>query len=262
MPSLKKLLKIKNQYPSSGKGIRSHNLEQIMEAFSPKRVGRINPSTRTSIRSFSEFNIDINNYINYFKNRKKVEVVLLFIDISLFSERFKNKPSEQLAYFLDEYYEKVIPIIGEYGGEIEKIIGDGIICVFGEPFLSIGAGDLHLEADKCARKIISELKDTDFESKIALNYGEIMYYQNKSDEYYEFTMIGNALTELFRLESVSDTNSINFFDNTIYYKISMVNDVNKKYRNNPLYSNWELSQPIKVDLKGVSQTSIRNLTKI
>src|SRR5690606_15912136 len=139
----------------------------------------------------------------YFKERRKVDAVLLFIDITSFSAKFTSKSADEIGKYLDEYYDLVIPIIGKHGGEVEKIMGDGIICVFGEPFLHLHKEDLHRRAEKCAAELIKLLKGSKHEIKIAFHFGEIMYYQNECSDYWEYTMIGNALTELYRLESVS-----------------------------------------------------------
>ncbi len=98
---------------------------------------------------------------------------------------------------------------------------------------------------------MERLSQTDFESKIALHYGEIMYYQNTSDEYYEYTMIGNALTNLFRLESVSLNNSINFFSSTPFYYMKLVEKEGWDFSNTDR-NKWEMSNLQPVNLQGVS----------
>lgn len=71
-----------------------------------------------------------NNYTTYFDQGKDAEVVLLFIDICNFSTRYGHLNGKQISQYFDEYYDLIIPIIYKFGGEIDKIIGDGIICLF------------------------------------------------------------------------------------------------------------------------------------
>lgn len=157
------------------------------------------------------------NYSTYFEEGKDAEVVLLFIDICNFSTRFGHLNGKQISNFFDEYYDKIIPIIYKYGGEIDKIIGDGIICLFGQPFIQKTLQDCIKEADKCAKEIIKETCNTNkFESKIAFHYGKINYFKNKSGFYNELTVVGKPLTELFRLESISENERINYFVNYKY----------------------------------------------
>lgn len=190
--------------------------------------------------------------IEYFENQKSAEVVLLFIDITNFSSGCSAYSNEQLSNYLDDYYDIVIKTIYHHGGEIEKIIGDGIICVFGEPFLNENLQCLFEKADACAKDLIIELKETDKEVKIALHHGKIMYYKNKSESYTEYTMIGKPITELFRLESIAENNSISFFYVSPYHNMNCSEDGVFKYSRKNVHSYWRKSDSRNVDLKGVT----------
>lgn len=157
------------------------------------------------------------NYTRYFDYGFAVHAVLLFIDICDFSTRKGNLKGTDLADYFDSYYDIIIPTIYKYGGEVEKIIGDGIICVFSPPFLDKELAELLELANDCAKELITITKGTDFTSKVAIHCGEINYFKNKSEFYNEYTMIGKPLTELFRLESVSNNECVNFYENSQIY---------------------------------------------
>lgn len=159
------------------------------------------------------------NYTGYFDFGFPVHAVLLFIDICDFSTRNGDLKGKDLADYFDTYYDIIIPKIYEYGGEIEKIIGDGIICVFSPPFLDKELAELLELANDCAVELIGITKGTNFTSKVAIHSGEINYFKNKSEFYNEYTMIGKPLTELFRLESVSDNECINFYAASEVYEL-------------------------------------------
>ncbi len=248
MPNLKQLINLKEEYSQGIDGFSTKDAEIILESFDPKKI----------TKSFSFHGEKVQGYIDFFKERRKTEAVLLFIDVTSFSTKFKNKNSDDVSDFLDNYYDRVIPTIYAHGGEIEKIMGDGIICVFGEPFLRKTKLTLHRKAEKCAMDLIHNNKGTEYELKVAFHYGEIMYYQNKSIDYTEFTMIGNAITELFRLESVSVSNSINFFGETDYEDINIDDVINRT----PFKHAWTLKSPIQVKLKGVDKSYFRYLKAI
>lgn len=198
--------------------------------------------------------------VNYFESQKSADVVLLFIDITDFSTKCGKMTNSQLSGYLDNYYEKVISTIYYHGGEIEKIIGDGIICVFGQPFLSDTKSELFKKADACAKDVIIDLKDSDKEVKIAIHDGTIMYYKNKTENYPEYTMIGKPLTELFRLEGVAENNSINYYHISSYDSIEACKDgvyMNSQTRR---HSYWNKSTIIPVELKGVNWSFIKKLS--
>lgn len=233
MPNLQQLINLKNRYGNSNlSNLRKQDAELLIESFDPKKIEKGFENVKLTLHSknFSFPDFKASGYIEYFLQRKRANVVLLFIDITGFSKKFSNKSSDELVKYLDSYYSKVIPIICEHGGEIEKIMGDGIICIFGEPFLQEDVNTLHAHADSCSRAIVSQLFNTDYSVKIALHYGEIMYYQNPSDSYYEYTMIGNAITEVFRLESIAKPNSISFFTDTVMHQIQKFNVYSEEQR--------------------------------
>jgi len=194
------------------------------------------------------------NYTTYFDEGRDADVVLLFIDICNFSTRFGHLNGKEISQFFDEYYDKIIPIIYRYGGEIDKIIGDGIICIFGQPFIQKTLQECIKEADKCAKEIIKETYNTNkFESKIAFHFGKINYFKNKSGFYNELTVVGKPLTELFRLESISENERINYF---VKYKSYKEWNWNFELNDDTL---WELEEvkDIPEILKGVDYKFIQ-----
>lgn len=209
------------------------------------------------IRSSFSFNGISPSILPYFEGQESADVILLFIDICNFSKTCEQLSNSVLSIFLDDYYDKVIPIIYKYGGEIEKIIGDGIICVFGQPFLEDNSNGLIDKADSCAKEIIMTLKNTTKEVKIALHEGEIMYYKNKTESYTEYTMIGKPITELFRLESVSENNSVNYYNSSLYQsKQCSESGIYKRSDGERFF--WEKSEPMYVSLKGVEEKFMKH----
>ena len=188
-------------------------------------------------------------YTTYFEEGLSAKVVLLFIDICSFSSRYGHLKGNELSKYFDEYYNIIVPIIYKFNGEVEKIIGDGIICVFGKPFLNESFSRCLDLADQCAKEIIrSTYFEEKFISKVGFHYGEINYFKNKSGHYNELTMIGKPLTELFRLESISEDQKINYL--VIYKSITEWNwnfDINSQ---SPFWK-LEAIKDIQSDLTGI-----------
>ncbi len=146
-------------------------------------------------------------------------------------------------------------------GEIEKIIGDGIIAVFGQPFLEESEIGLLNRADSCAKEIVIISKSTYQEVKIALHEGEIMYYKNSSLNIPEYTVIGRPITELFRLESVALNNSISFYSEGKYdlQKFSMSGAYCKNDQDGITCKYFNKSLNKSVTLEGVDYKYIKHL---
>lgn len=190
-------------------------------------------------------------FTQYFDFGLPADVVLLFVDVCGFSTRFDGLDGEEISEYFDEYYDLVIPIIYKYGGEIDKIMGDGIICVFGPPFQDLSLVQNIVKADQCSKEIIKATKDNKFASKVAIHSGTINYFKNKTGLYKEFTLIGKPLTELFRLESISIDQRINYYAETdIRNYYSELISPSSSFVSRP--AEWtHYSKPI-ADLKGVN----------
>ena len=187
-------------------------------------------------------------------NNPNTELAMLFIDITSFSIKTANMSAREIAKILDEYYAEVLPVVYEFNGEVEKIIGDGIIAVFGAPFTPGTSQYQWLRAaEQCADKIGRARFTHAHSVKIALHYGKLMYYHNDKTTVDEFYAIGKPMTELFRLESEGLDKKITYYANSAY-------DNHRKSHLSVLNSWWSQGYPRPVSLKGVSFNSVIDLS--
>jgi class 3 adenylate cyclase len=188
----------------------------LKKAFDSERLNENARETRTFAFVTENLNPDKPELIKYFEEGKEEDVALLFIDITSFSKTIFGWPNDKIKEYLDDYYSKIIPIIYDNGGEIEKLMGDGIICVFGKPFLDLDYLEYVYKAEDCAEAVIKKFHNSDKNVKVAIHKGKINYYKVPGEFYGEYTIIGQPITELYRLESVSLPNAINFYTGSTY----------------------------------------------
>jgi len=205
-------------------------------------------------------------YTLYFDIGCPADLALLFIDICSFSTKNESLTDEELIEYLDRYYDIILQIIHNHGGEVDKIMGDGIVCLFGAPFLENDLTKNIELAYQCSKEIIKATVGSEFESKIALHAGQIRYYKNSSINYEEYTIVGKMMTELFRLESISEDGKINFYSETdvdeiIKTKISNSSNI-KKFAE--FSTKWGVSRDIAIipKLRGVEYENYKTVTFI
>lgn len=245
------------------------NLEQIK--YFNERFGKKSPITQKKMIFSINESLDPENlkkaisssiadlgpfYTIYLEQGKSAQAVLLFIDISNFSTLQNGLTGNQISEFFDQYYDVVIPIIYKHGGEIDKIMGDGIICLFAPPFSVTTPEKRLFNANECAEEIVKVTKNTKFASKVAIHSGSINYFKNKSGYYNELTIVGKPLTELFRLESISHEGSINFFANSPIHELhkpEIEKNIRIGFMYTMLYGPYERHNVI--GLKGVSYSA-------
>lgn len=253
MPNLNNIFSLKEKYGVLNFQEKLANdavNKQIVDALS-KKAGVKAPNV--NLLEHFDLSTKAPDIIQYFELNQTTHVVLLFIDIANFSKYTLGKSNQFISDFLNDYYEEVIPIIYKYKGEIEKLMGDGIICVFGKPFFNGSLNECLSKAELCSKEIIKTLETTAKEVKIAIHDGNVSYYKTPTELYKEYTMIGQTLTELYRLESVSKNNSINYYKNSAYDTFRM-----NRYKSlsDKLKTDFK-TKKFTVELPGVDKTELK-----
>jgi len=156
--------------------------------------------------------------------QNKVMTIVLW-DISNFSkltEDFKDHP-ELIAVFLNEYLGVAVPIIHEYGGIVDKFIGDGILAYFGfndRDDGRVGASNAVLTALKLKEsfqifkqywldiwKTVTNV-DISIDIKCGINTGSVLVGLMGSQERDQFTVIGTHVNLASRLEGIAEGDQI------------------------------------------------------
>ncbi len=155
-------------------------------------------------------------------NRRK-HLSVMFSDVVGFSELSERLDSHDLALFLNTYMEEMGLIAKQFGGTVDKFIGDAMVVFFGDPD-SLGP---EADACKCAemaiamRRKINELRITwqkqGFEGlsvRIGINsgYAHVGNYGHVSR--LSYTAIGSQVNLASRLQSESAANQILISDST------------------------------------------------
>lgn len=113
--------------------------------------------------------------------------------------------------FLQAYYEYSCDIIVEFGGVVEKLIGDAVVAVFGAPFEFYTLNENFFNACTASQRIIEKTHqffDGEFQSKCSLSRGDCYFGFIGNSNHKELSMVGNPLTTLFRLENDCPKDSI------------------------------------------------------
>src|SRR5439155_10704097 len=64
---------------------------------------------------------------------QRLRVTMLNSDIAGFSSLSQEMEAEELVDFLNNYFRRMVDIVLEHGGNIDKFQGDGLLVVFGAP---------------------------------------------------------------------------------------------------------------------------------
>ncbi len=145
--------------------------------------------------------------------RRKVSV--LFSDIQGFTSLLATKEPEEIINQLNEYLTEMTSLIFAHDGMVDKFVGDAIIGIFGA--LQEKPDD-NLRAVRCALAMQKRLKELQekwrrngepvFNSRIAVNTGQVVMGNVGSPQRMDYTAIGDPVNTASRLQAVAEVGSV------------------------------------------------------
>lgn len=145
-------------------------------------------------------------------------LTIFFSDIEGFTELTDGMEPERLAFFINTYLSEMANIAIEYGGTIDKFIGDAILVFFGDPETE---GDRN-DALKCAhmalrmRDRVRELEKVwhqhgiakPLRVRMAISTGYCTVGNFGSEHRLEYTVLGGPVNLASRLQTSADPDTI------------------------------------------------------
>ncbi len=135
-------------------------------------------------------------------------ITVLFADIRGFTTLSEHENPENVVRLLNRYFSAMTEIIFEFGGTLDKYIGDGLMALFGAPTATPqDAGNALKTAVAMQRRLLllnKELKEENFPTVqigIGLHTGEATIGYIGSEKRSEYTAIGDTVNLAARLES-------------------------------------------------------------
>ena len=132
---------------------------------------------------------------------EQVDVTVLFVDVRDFTAFAEAHGADEVVAALNGLFERIVPIVHEHDGRVDKFTGDGLLAVFGAPRrLSDHAGKA-LAAAREIQKAAGE--EGSFEVGIGLNSGEVVAGNIGGGGRLEFSVIGDVVNVAARAESAT-----------------------------------------------------------
>lgn len=139
---------------------------------------------------------------------ERIKSVLWFSDLRNSTGISESISPDEIIPFLNDYAEASIEAIHDSGGDVLKLIGDGVLAMFTADDM-VKAKRNALRAEHRFRKNISILNTRRDEEKrpvttayVGLHVGEVFYGNIGSDERLDFTVVGPAVNEVSRIASM------------------------------------------------------------
>ena len=139
---------------------------------------------------------------------EKIHAVLWFSDIRDYTALSLATASDQLIPLLNDYAEAVISAVYGAGGDVLKLIGDGVLAIFAADDPA-AASRSALQAESQLRLSLAELKERRLAAQlpvasvyIGIHIGDVFYGNIGSKDRLDFTVVGEAVNETSRISSM------------------------------------------------------------
>jgi adenylate cyclase len=135
------------------------------------------------------------------------ETSILFADIVDFTTRCESLPPEEVAAFLNQFFSLAADTIFEFGGTLDKFIGDEVMAFFGAP---LPQEDHAERAVRSALELMRALEQWNSERerdgldqvvvRAAIHSGPVVVGDIGSETRVDYTVLGNTVNVAARIE--------------------------------------------------------------
>lgn len=134
---------------------------------------------------------------------EEVEVSVLFLDIRGFTAFAERSSAAEVVRQLNEFYERVVPLLERHGGHANKFIGDGLLGVFGAPDKLADHADRAVAAALAIAGMVRRTYRGKLRIGVGVNSGTVVAGTIGGGGRVEFTVIGDVVNTAARVESAT-----------------------------------------------------------
>lgn len=138
---------------------------------------------------------------------------VLFCDVRGFTRWAEKAPLEVVSDFLNTYVEDISSVVFKHRGTINKLLGDGIVAVFGAPFSYGNDAQRAVEAALEIRTAVDELLETHptlktLHVRVGLHSGVVLTGTVGSARRMDYTILGETVNTAARIQAAAPARTI------------------------------------------------------
>ncbi len=122
---------------------------------------------------------------------EEVNMAILFADLQGFSTRSESMEPSAVVAMLNSIFDVAVKAVDQFGGDVDKFIGDAILAVFSSSKNALGA----------AMKIQRRLPPDGPQLRIGIHYGKVIRGSVGGGNRWDYTLISDVVNTAQRLES-------------------------------------------------------------
>lgn len=134
------------------------------------------------------------------------QVTVLFVDLTGYTQLSATLDPEETHRLLNSYFDLVDAIIEDYGGTVDKHIGDCVMAVFGAPVAHSDDPERALRAAADIHGAMQQLsagQGAPLTAHIGIASGQVVASRTGSDRHIEYTVTGDSVNLASRLDDLA-----------------------------------------------------------
>lgn len=135
----------------------------------------------------------------------ELEATILFADIRNFTTLTARQGARETVAFLNNYFGRMVEIVREHRGIVDKFLGDGLLAVFGVPFPFEGKANQALLTAEAMLGVVARLEwaGAPVRIGIGISSGSVIAGNVGSAERMDYTVIGDPVNQAAKLQEIS-----------------------------------------------------------
>lgn len=145
---------------------------------------------------------------------------VLISDIRGFTRMIQELGAEQVVHTLNEYFTRMIDVIAQYDGTVNKFIGDAIVVLYNAPLAQPDANERAIATARAMQNAVREMNAQRANSQlpplgigVAIDVGQVICGNVGSPKRLEYTAIGAPVNTAYHLASLAPAEQIYITEN-------------------------------------------------
>jgi adenylate cyclase len=137
--------------------------------------------------------------------QESIECACVATDAANFTPLAESMPPEQLAEFLNHYYEALFGRVAERGGFVSDVVGDAMLAIWPDRSADTRRGVLHalLEMQEAVEQFGSRLPGKRLKTRFGVDWGRVALTTVGSRVHYEYRAVGDAVNTAHRIQELN-----------------------------------------------------------
>jgi len=143
------------------------------------------------------------------------KITVMFVDMRGFSHLLRKHDAKRVLMLLDIYFRMLVTLVRQYGGVVDKFIGDGMMAVWGLPAAKTSdvyntirtAIDIRIGMFRLIPELV-RIGEVPLEIGIGIGTGTALTGFVGPSERRDFTLVGNCINRAAKLQSIASDNRI------------------------------------------------------